>query len=158
MTKHRLRLETPDFLDRAPVRFTVRGTLPCAPRRLFEVFEDPAAWDAWAGAKVTWTSPRPFGVGTTRTVGLGPITAYEEFLIWDAGERLTFHFVAASSPCFAAFVEDYRVRDLGGGRCALEWSMAFELNGRASQLGPLLGPAMKLGCQGALLRLKRYVR
>lgn len=82
------REESADFVERAPVRFTVEREIPVTPQRLFEIFEDAEAWTKWAGlAFVNWTSPKPYGPGTTRTVGLGPIEVDEKFIEFVPGER-----------------------------------------------------------------------
>ncbi len=59
-----------DFIDRAPFRFVSTVDLAITPEQLFEVLDDAESWPHWATAitKVTWTSPQPHGVGTTRTV------------------------------------------------------------------------------------------
>ena len=43
-----------------------------------------------------WTSPKPFGLGTTRTVTMsGDLAGYEEFIAW---ERALFSEVMTTSP------------------------------------------------------------
>ena len=44
--------------------------------------------------RVDWTSPRPFGVGTTRTVTFqgGGMEVYETFIAWDPGKHMAFTF------------------------------------------------------------------
>jgi len=68
-----------DF-DRLDESFRFETTLDATPERVFEVFEDPESWPIWARAiqTVTWTSPKPFAVGTTRDVDIvGGLVAYE---------------------------------------------------------------------------------
>jgi small ligand-binding sensory domain FIST len=72
-----------DFIDSAPFRFVSKVDLAITPEQLFEVLADETSWPHWATAinDVTWTSPQPRGVGTTRTVKMrGGITVHEEFL------------------------------------------------------------------------------
>jgi hypothetical protein len=61
-----------DFIDSAPFRFVSTVDLTITPEQLFEVLDDAESWPQWATAitKVTWTSPQPHGVGTTRTVDM----------------------------------------------------------------------------------------
>ena len=76
---------------------------------------------------VEWTSGFPIEVGSTRTVSMrGGIVGYEEFIAFEHGARMAFRFNEASKPMIKAFAEDYRVTDLGGGRCRVDWSMAME--------------------------------
>ena len=59
-----------DFIARAPFRFVSTVDLAITPEQVFEVLDDAESWPQWATVitKVTWTSPEPRGVGTTRTV------------------------------------------------------------------------------------------
>jgi hypothetical protein len=61
-----------DFTETAPYRFTNSVDLAIAPQQLFEVLADAESWPHWASVitNVTWTSPEPRGVGTTRTVDM----------------------------------------------------------------------------------------
>jgi hypothetical protein len=58
------------FTDNAPFRFRNSVDLAITPEQLFEVLADAESWPRWATVitKVTWTSPEPRGVGTTRLV------------------------------------------------------------------------------------------
>jgi hypothetical protein len=60
------------FADTAPYRFRNSLDLAITPEQLFEVLDDAESWPRWATVitKVTWTSPEPRGVGTTRTVDM----------------------------------------------------------------------------------------
>lgn len=72
-----------DFVDSAPYRIVSTVDLAITPEQLFEVLADENSWPHWATVitEVTWTSPPPRGVGTTRTVKMrGGITGNEEFL------------------------------------------------------------------------------
>src|SRR3981081_3512650 len=118
-----------NFIDAAPFRFVSTVDLAITPEQLFEVLDDAESWPQWATAitKVTWTSPEPRGVGTTRTVDMrGGIVGDEEFLAWEPFTRMAFRFNECSSRghyCLAAFAEDYRVEAIPGG-CRLTWTMA----------------------------------
>ncbi len=106
------------FIDTAPFRFVSTVDLAITPEQLFEVLADAESWPHWATAitKVTWTSPEPRGVGTTRTVNMrGGIVGDEEFLAWEPFTHMAFRFNEASSGSIAAFAEDYRVVPTAGG-------------------------------------------
>ena len=97
----------------APYLFRNSIDLAITPEQLFEVFADAESWPRWVTliAKVTWTSPEPHGVGTTRTADLrGGAVANEEFLAWEPFTRMAFRFNECSTQAVAAFAEDYRVR------------------------------------------------
>ncbi len=86
------------FLDSAPIKFVNEVEINASPERVFDVFEDGKSWPKWFKevVKVEWTSPKPFGVGTTRTVTLKTMTVHEKFIAWDTGKRFTFYFTATS--------------------------------------------------------------
>src|SRR5690348_14276254 len=88
-----------EFVDTAPHRFTNSVDLTITPEQLFEVLADADAWPRWAKAitKVTWTSPLPPQVGSTRTVDmLGGLVGDEEFLVWKPNTQMAFRFNASS--------------------------------------------------------------
>jgi carbon monoxide dehydrogenase subunit G len=147
------------FVDHAPYRFVSTVDLAITPQQLFEVLEDASSWPHWATAitTVTWTSPAPRGVGTTRTVHMrGGIVGDEEFLAWEPFSRMAFRFNQASSASIAAFAEDYRVVETATG-CHLTWVMAMKPNGAAARWGMSLGrPVMGRVFQRFLHNLRRY--
>ena len=61
-----------EFIDSAPFRFVSTVDLPITPEQVWEVLDDAESWPHWATVitKVTWTSPEPHGVGTTRVVNM----------------------------------------------------------------------------------------
>lgn len=113
-----------------------------APKRYVETFEiaRPAAtvWNDltmdstlhWCRAlsAVTWTSPRPFGVGTTRTVKVlkGMLVVNERYIRWEEGRRKTFVGVSLSLPLFKRISEDYLVEPAGEDRCRFTWTVGVE--------------------------------
>ncbi len=148
-----------DFVDRAPYRFVSTVDLAITPEQLFDVLADETSWPQWASVitKVTWTSPLPRGVGTTRTVDmLGGITADEEFLAWEPFTRMAFRFNESTTGSVAAFAEDYRVLRTANG-CHLTWIMAMKPNGLAGRFGLFTGrPVMGWLFQRFLHNLRRY--
>ena len=148
-----------DFVDTAPFRFVSTVDLAITPEQLFEVLADAESWPHWATAitKVTWTSPEPRGVGTTRTVDMrGGITGDEEFLAWEPFSHMAFRFNESTTRASTAFAEDYRVVPTTAG-CHLTWVMAMKPNGLAGRLGMTLGkPVMGWVFQRFLYNLRRY--
>lgn len=148
-----------DFVDTAPYRFVSTVDLAVTPEQLFEVLADETSWPRWASVitKVTWTSPEPRGVGTTRTVDMrGGITGAEEFLAWEPFTRMAFRFNESSTGSISAFAEDYHVVPTAGG-CHLTWIMALKPNGLAGRFGLAAGkPVMAWLFQRFLHNLRRY--
>lgn len=147
------------FVDSAPYRFISTVDLAITPEQLFGVLADETSWPHWASVitKVTWTSPEPRGVGTTRTVHMsGGITGHEEFLAWEPFTRMAFRFNDSSTGSISAFAEDYRVVATPDG-CHLTWIMAMKPNGVAGRLGLFAGqPVMGWLFQRFLHNLRRY--
>lgn len=95
---------------------------------MFASFEDGSAWKEWLGLDVEWTSEKPFGIGTTRTVKSNGQEIDETFLIWNEPYQMTFRFDRASIP-LAAFAEDYKLTPLSDSSCELAWTYAYEWGG-----------------------------
>jgi hypothetical protein len=77
---------------------------------------------------VRWTSPRPFGVGTTREVKAlgGANTLREHYFLWEEGRRHSFYALQSSGPLFKALAEDYLVEPRGEDACRFTWTIAVE--------------------------------
>ena len=79
------------------------------------------------GMKIDWTSPPPFGVGTTRTVHiLGLVQVKEHYFLWEEGHRKAFYGTAVNLPVISKLAEDYIVEPRGDGACAFTWKIAIE--------------------------------
>ena len=149
-----------DCFDRAPIRIVSAVELPCSPEELFAHFEDADAWAVWVDVikDVQWTSPRPFAVGTTRSVEMpGGMVAYEEFLAWDAPRHMAFRFNQFTQKFLKAFGENYEVTDLGDGRCRLVWTVGMEPAGPAAFVLPLFKPVLARNLRKIMSELKKYV-
>lgn len=102
--------------------------------------ESLAAWGP-AVKSTTWTSPRPFGVGTTRELALagGAIKVREHFFRWDEGNGFSFYVSEATAPLFQRFAEDYVVEPEGSGARFL-WTVAIEAKPKFALPVRLLSP------------------
>lgn len=147
-----------DFLETAPHRFSNTVDLAITPKQLFEVFEDADAWPHWVRVinQVTWTSPKPRGVGTTRTVAMhAGLTVDEEFLAWEEGRPMSFRFNATTRKPIRGFLEDYRVEPTPGG-CRLTWAIALDAGGPLGVMSPVVLPLVRLTFASFLKKLGRY--
>lgn len=146
------------FVETAPYRFRNSVDLAITPEQLFEVLGDAESWPRWAKVitKVTWTSPEPRGIGTTRVVEMrGGIVGDEEFIAWEPFTHLAFRFNACSTKAVSAFVEDYRVAVIPGG-CRLTWTMAQQ-PARGAGLGmAVFSPLLNLALRRFLRNLRTY--
>jgi hypothetical protein len=146
------------FTQTAPYRFTNSVDLAITPEQLFEVLADAESWPHWASVitKVTWTSPEPRGVGTTRTVDMrGGIVGDEEYLTWEPFTRMAFRFNECSTRAVAAFAEDYRVEVIPGG-CRMTWTLAQKPAGPAKLAMFVARPLLNLAFRRFLSNLRRY--
>ena len=129
MTWYPLQPADASFFDTAPVveRFPVRLAVP--PARVWESLASDGSLADWPLGlrRLSWTSPRPFGVGTTREVvlPLAAMTLREEFFRWEDGARYSFHVRAATRRLFTRFAEDYTVEPDGAGTL-FTWTIALE--------------------------------
>lgn len=147
-----------DFIDNAPFCFRNSVDLAITPEQLFEVLADAESWPHWASVitKVTWTSPEPRGVGTTRVVEMrSGIVGNEEFIAWEPFTHMAFRFNECSTRSVAAFAEDYRVEVIPGG-CRLKWAMAQKPAGPARVAMVVVGPLLNLGLRRFLRNLRSY--
>jgi carbon monoxide dehydrogenase subunit G len=146
------------FTENAPFRFRNSVDLAITPEQLFEVLADAESWPRWASVitKVTWTSPEPRGVGTTRIVEMrGGIVGAEEFLAWEPFTHMAFRFNECSTRAVAAFAEEYRVDVIPGG-CRLTWTMAQKPAGPAKLAMFFVGPVLNLTLRRFLRNLRSY--
>ncbi len=100
------------------------------PRPAAEVWADLCSEEALSWCRiiqaVRWTSPRPFGVGTTREVKAlqGANKLRERYFIWDEGRRHSFYAVESTGPLFKSLAEDYVVEPRGSDACRFTWTIA----------------------------------
>ncbi|SOJ54732.1 hypothetical protein MSIMFB_02225 [Mycobacterium simulans] len=146
------------FIETAPIVFRNSVDLAITPEQLFEVLADAESWPRWAKVitKVTWTSPEPYGAGTTRTVEMrGGIVGDEEFLTWEPFTHVAFRFNKCSTRAVAAFAEDYRVEVIPGG-CRLTWTMAQQPAGPSRLAMRVFAPVINLALRQFLKNLRSY--
>jgi uncharacterized protein YndB with AHSA1/START domain len=149
-----------DYFDTAAVRIVSEVTVDATAAEVFACLEDADAWPKWAPAitHVEWTSPRPFGLGTTRTVSMvGGMVGEEAFIAWEPDRRMAFYFTHANMPA-AAFAEDYTLTDMGRGRVRVRWVMAMTPMGASKRTMPLVTPILAAACRWMLRRFAREVR
>jgi hypothetical protein len=149
-----------EYLGTAPVRATLRRTIPASTAETFRSFEDAASWPVWLDPveSVRWTSPPPFGVGTTRDVRVRGGTLSERFFAWEDGRRIAFHVTDASVPVFGAIAEDYELVPTGEAECVLVWRYGFECRGVFRVVQPLVAMAFRRMATKALGQLADHLR
>ncbi len=127
------------FLTSAPKRFSETFQIARPAEQVWAelIGDDPLGW--CRGLSITWTSSRPFGVGTTRDAKVlgGAITVHEKFIVWEEGHRKTFVVEQANLPLFNRLAEDYVVEGDGPDRCRFTWTVAIEPSALGTPGGPV---------------------
>ena len=147
------------FFDTAPMRFKNVVELSARPADVFTIFEDGESWPRWFHGihNVVWTSNKPYGVGTTRTVWLTGVTIDEHFFRWEQDHRFSFYLIGHSMPLFHAFAEDYLLEEVAPSRTQFTYSVAAEPRLMIRMGGPIaqtyFGSMFRNGCKG----LQSYV-
>jgi len=150
------------FFATAVHKFVVETDIDVGADRLFSILDDEAAWPVWVSPGiqgVEWTSPRPHGPGTTRTVHMpGGLDVYETFFLWDDGRELAFRFIGTTQKLWDAFAERYEITPEGTGKCHLRWTMAYEPAESLALIQRLAKPLMSLVLRRYLRKLGAYAR
>jgi hypothetical protein len=140
-------------------RYPVR--LDVAPERVWESISSDESLAAWGLGvrRLTWTAPRPFGVGTTREVvlPLSLITVRERFFRWDEGKGYSFYVEAADRPGLRCFAEDYVIEPDGDGS-VFTWTIALQPKRLLGPVMTVLGPVNKRAFGLLATGAKRYFR
>jgi len=125
----RLDERPPGWAESAPIQIHHELFLVASPEQVFEVLADSPAWTSWFKGmhRVRIDGPAR-GVGTLRTVWVGPTRVQEHFIVWDPPNRITLHIVESSSPGLAVMAEDYRISRLGNGS-RLDMTVGLEAKG-----------------------------
>ena len=142
------------FFDTAPFRLREAVDIPQSAARVWAdlTAENPLSWCRILQS-ITWTSPPPYGVGTTRTArSLGGASVLNEcFFRWKEGTRQSFYVIDASTPLFRRFAEDYLLEPTSDTSCRLTWTIAIQPHpaaritnpGNRLLLGTLFGDTRK---------------
>jgi hypothetical protein len=148
------------YFNTAKNRFKAVVEIDSTPEKIFACFEDADSWKKWAPpiTDVKWTSPKPFGMGTTRTVSMiAGLVGDEVFIAWDYPKRMAFCFTHCSHKMVESFAEDYLVTPLDNGKTRLEWTMGITNKGIGNITIVLFSPFMRMANQWMLERFKKYV-
>ncbi len=128
------------FLGRAPYREVAVLDIPQPASAVWAELTGENALN-WCRAlsSVNWTSPRPFGVGTTRRVKtpLGLLVLNEVYFRWEEGRRKSFYVSEATLPLFRRFAEDYLVEEVSPTSCRFTWTVANEVPAIAKPGAPI---------------------
>lgn len=139
------RQEDAHFLQNAPEKVVNVVEVPASIEEIFKTFEDAQAWTKWFEGidNVEWTSPKPFGVGTTRVVTLGPLKVWEYFFRWDQDSGFSFYFERTNLSFVKALVEDYQLEKIDEQLTRFTYTVAYEPSLLLKLTGPLGRTALR---------------
>ncbi|MCV7283510.1 SRPBCC family protein [Mycolicibacterium flavescens] len=136
-----------DFLASAPHVFRYEKLFAAPPEKVWESLTSDESLAAWGPSirSVTWTSPRPFGVGTTRdVVAPGGATMRERYFRWDDGRNHSFYVYESTLPAFKRFAEDYLIEP-DGDQTRFTWVVAIEPKNAVALPVKIMAPLLKAG-------------
>ncbi|NIB44679.1 hypothetical protein HBA55_34180 [Pseudomaricurvus alkylphenolicus] len=161
---HKLKKVDLDYLNKGANCVHVSVEINRSAQEVFSALEQAEIWvQAYDSIReFVWTSPKPFGKGTTRTVSLvlpaqPLIKGVEEFIVWEQNKRMVFYYAQMSKKLFSALLEDYRVVDKGNARCELVWDLGYQGAGIYRPLFWLMKGKMKKNNQAALDNIKKIL-
>src|ERR1700754_1098643 len=134
-----------EFIASAPHVFRYQKRFAATPEQVWASLTSDVSLAAWGPAirKVTGTSPRPFGVGTTREV-VSAGSVRERYFRWDEGSSHAFYVYESSMPIFKRFAEDYVV-EADGAETLFTWTVAIEPKNAFRLPLKVLAPVLKAG-------------
>jgi hypothetical protein len=147
------------FFETAPMRFKNVVELDAHPAKVFAIFEDGESWPKWFRAmnKVKWTSNKPYGVGTTRTVWMTLVTLDEHFFRWEQDRRCSFYLTGHSMPLAHSLAEDYLLEELAPGKTRFTYTVAMEPRLAVAMGGPISRMYFGSMFKSACTNLQKYV-
>ncbi|MEP9392384.1 SRPBCC family protein [Gordonia sp. VNK1] len=137
-----------DFFDTAPIRFRIDVNIPVTPARAWAELTRQNTLDWCKPIKsIDFTSPAPYGVGTTRRAVLSPgyLTLNEYFFDWtEDPENTKFHNAfrveSVNVPGLRRFGEYTEITPAAVGS-RLVWTFALELGPSSRALNAFSNPA-----------------
>ena len=149
------------FFDTATYRYSYPAELSVPPERVWESITSDRALADWGLGlrKLEWTSPRPFGIGTTRTVVLtgGSVEIHECFFRWEEGTRMSFYGVELNRGILRSFAEDYLVEKTPTGS-RFTWTIAMTPSEKGKRLLRISAPVNQLTYRAVPMRAKAYFK
>jgi hypothetical protein len=155
---HDLEPADESIFSTAPHIYRFPTELSVPPERVWESLVSDGSLADWGlGIKLSWMSPRPFGVGTRRQVVMpaGLMTLNERFFDWDEGTRYAFYVESANRGFLRRFAEDYLVEKTPSGS-RFTWTVAIEPQPKFARLIAAGGPVNKFSFSQTPRAAKKY--
>jgi hypothetical protein len=134
------------------------AVLPLDAARAFELIASSDELGAWLQDFVscTWTTPPPYGVGSTRDVKLKLFSVTERFVAWQPGQRLAFTMTATTLPVFSRALEDLQLTPLAPDRTRLRWTAHYDVPAWGRLVHPVMRPVFDQILARSAVKLTRH--
>lgn len=147
-------------IRQAPVTIVNSVEIQATPSEVFAALEDGSLWPKWIPfiRHVEWTTPRPFQVGTCRTVTMvAGAKIDDEFFLWDQDERMAFWVRGMTKvKLFHAFGEIYELSPTATGT-RLTWTVGVKPAGLMRPIFAVFGGATQATFSQCLRQFKRIL-
>ena len=115
-----------DYIDKAPYNISNEVIINASPEKVFSVLTDKS-WSNWFHdfKDMTWTSPAPYGKGSTRVVNLKTLSVKETILAWEKEKRYSFVITDLTLPLVKDMVEDMQFEKTPEGNTKMSWKVYY---------------------------------
>lgn len=147
-----------EYAVQAPFYLDNSLRIEAPPETVFKVLSE-SDWGQWFVdfESVTWTSPKPYGVGSTRIVKLKMLSVDERFLAWDPGSRFSFSIDAIDLPLVEGMMEDMQMTPLDNGQATeFRWRVYYTPTALMSAIHPIARGIFEGMFKQSLANLKTY--
>jgi hypothetical protein len=123
-----LKIVDPSFARSAQHTVVVEQTIGSDPARIWAVLSDNATWTTWfpGMTQCITTSAEPTGIGSTRTVKVGPLVADEQFILWETNVIWGFCVTRTNLPVASKMLEQVELVSNRSGGTLVRYTGAFE--------------------------------
>ncbi|MEZ0374577.1 MAG: SRPBCC family protein [Candidatus Sericytochromatia bacterium] len=156
---HAIRPSGLEYTVTAPYKVDNQLLIEASPETVFKVLIE-SDWREWFVdfKSVEWTSPRPYQVGSTRTVTTGMLAVKERFLAWDPGRRLSFSIDAVNWPLLEGMMEDMQLEPVDNGRATrFHWRVFYTPGPLMAAVHPIAGAIFGNTFTQSLQNLKKFI-
>lgn len=147
-------------IETLPYQFCLKQVIHADADIIFQCLKEASTWSKWAFPikSVIWTSPPPFGVGTTRKVNLiAGLEAEEIFIAWEEGRRMAFTFTDSNQNLVDIFIEDYQLIALNDNITELTWSVYMKPKGLGHVSLFFFQPFLRLGMRYLAKQFRNFI-
>ncbi|WP_179468138.1 SRPBCC family protein [Mycolicibacterium vinylchloridicum] len=145
------------FFASAPYVFRYQKPFAAAPEQVWESLASADSAAAWGRTvkEVSFTSPPPHGVGTTReSVALGA-RGRSRYFRWDVDKGYSMYVYESTAPVFTRYAEDF-VLQPSGDSTLFTFTVAIEPKARFALPFRVFAPVLKLALGRVVTEGQRY--